>query len=94
MVRSRKHQLHDVASACAQVLPLRDMALIAPSLDADGSLYVAAMGEAGIRRLIPTPFSPQSQALADALDFPEALSIAALMPSEQVLLLPWRLCAL
>lgn len=67
-----------------QVLPLRDMGLIAPTLAADGSVFVAAVGDAGIRRLLPTPFSQQAKALSDAQEFTEALSIAALMPSEQV----------
>ena len=63
---------------------MREVGPTAPSLGPDGSVYLVASGEAGIRRLVPTPFSLQAQALADAGEFAEALSLAAMMPGDQV----------
>lgn len=48
--------------AAAQVLPLPDMATAAPSTGADGSVFVAARGSAGVRRLMPVPFAVQARA--------------------------------
>ena len=67
-----------------QVLPLRDIGAIAPSLGSDGSVYLAVSGEIGIRRLAPVPYDQQARALAEAGDYSEALTMAALMPLEQV----------
>ena len=38
-----------------------DMAVAAPSAGADGSVFVAARGDAGIRRLAPVPFATQAR---------------------------------
>lgn len=46
------------------MLALPDMALAAPSAGADGSVYVAARGNAGIRRLVPVPFAVQARLFA------------------------------
>ncbi len=50
---------HLRARGCAQVLPLPDMATAAPSTGPDGSVFVAARGNADVRRLVPVPFAAQ-----------------------------------
>ncbi|KAK9844012.1 hypothetical protein WJX81_001849 [Elliptochloris bilobata] len=71
------------AGGPAQVLPLQDMAVAAPSTGADGCVYVASRGDAGIRRLAPVAFATQARALADAGEFAEALELTALIPSSE-----------
>ena len=56
-----------------QVLPVPDMAVAAPSAGADGSVFVAARGDAGIRRLGPVPFATQARRFALQADTPGAL---------------------
>lgn len=65
-----------------QVLHLKDMTCFALSKGEDGSIFMA--GDAGIWQLVPTPWSQQAAALADAQEYTEALNYAAMMPSHQV----------
>lgn len=67
-----------------QALLLRDVGPIAASQGADGSVFMAIVGDGSIRRLAPMPYDQQARSLAAAEEFAEALSMAALLPDHQV----------
>lgn len=69
-----------------QVLPLRGMAVVAPSAMEDGSILLAGT-EAGVQRLSCIPFEQQARTLADLEEFQEGLGLAQLLPDSQVSLL-------
>lgn len=72
--RSSEHGL-------TQQLPLIGASLLA---DSDGNVFVITSNRDGIQQLVPEPFAQQAQALAELSQFPEALSLASLIPDDQV----------
>lgn len=64
-----------------QQLPISGITM---QTDSSGDVFVITSGRDGIQQLIPTPFAQQAQALADLQQFPEALTLASLMPDNQV----------
>lgn len=69
--------------ALLQVLPLKGIAIAAPSAMEDGSVFVAS-GSDGINRLVPVPFRQQAEVLADLGEFQEALQLSQLVPDAVV----------
>ena len=49
-----------------------------------GEVFIITSNRDGIQQLIPVPFLQQAQALAELQQFPEALTMAGLMPEDQV----------
>lgn len=47
-------------------------------------VFIITSNRDGIQQLVPLPFVQQAQALAELQQFPEALTMAGLMPEDQV----------